>query len=76
MIDSTDPMASNDALRSGSGERRTEVLTLLRGTDTPLSASDVARATGLHLNTARLHLDALTNQGLAERRRESRERPG
>lgn len=58
------------------GSRRGEVLRVLRATEQPLSAADVAAATGLHLNTARFHLDALADDGLAERTSEPRETPG
>lgn len=58
------------------GTRRAKVLGLLRTTDRPLSAAKVAEATGLHLNTARFHLDALVDDGLAERTSEPRDVPG
>ena len=58
------------------GSRREEVLGLLRGSEQPLSAAEVASETGLHLNTARFHLDALVDDGLAERTAEPREVPG
>ena len=56
--------------------RRAEVLGLLRAADRALSVTEVADATGLHLNTARFHLDALVEEGLAERNSESRDVPG
>jgi predicted ArsR family transcriptional regulator len=58
------------------GSRREEVLALLRATDGALSAAEVAEATGLHLNTARFHLDALVDDGLADRASEPRDEPG
>ncbi|HET7311171.1 MAG TPA: helix-turn-helix domain-containing protein [Mycobacteriales bacterium] len=58
------------------GSRREEVLSLLRATDGALSAAEVADATGLHLNTARFHLDALVEEGLADRATEPRVEPG
>ena len=61
---------------SPTGRRRREVLAHLRGSDRPLSVAEVASATGLHANTARFHLDALVNDGLAERATEPRETPG
>lgn len=52
------------------------MLSLLRQADRALSVAEVAASTGLHVNTARFHLDGLVADGLAERRRESRETPG
>jgi predicted ArsR family transcriptional regulator len=56
--------------------RRADVLRALRRAGQPCSAAEAATATGLHLNTARFHLDALVADGLAERRAEPRELPG
>jgi len=56
--------------------RRAEVLARLHAADRPLSVSDVAELTGLHINTARFHLDALVSDGLAERSSEERDVPG
>jgi len=58
------------------GERRTQVLDLLRAAQTPLGVQEIAEHTGLHLNTARFHLDGLVDAGLAEREAENREQPG
>lgn len=58
------------------GSRREEVLGLLRTSNRPLSAAEVAESTGLHLNTARFHLDGLAEDGLVERMSETREQPG
>jgi predicted ArsR family transcriptional regulator len=58
------------------GSRRAEVLGLLQAADEPLSAAAAAAASGLHLNTARFHLEALVGEGLAERVAESRDVPG
>jgi len=58
------------------GTRRAEVLGLLRESERPLSAAEVAEASGLHLNTARFHLDALVEDGLATRTAEPRDVPG
>jgi len=58
------------------GTRRAEVLGLLRESERPLSAAEVAEASGLHLNTARFHLDALVEDGLADRTAEPRDVPG
>jgi len=56
--------------------RRAEVLALLRHAASALSVTDVAALTGLHINTARFHLDALVVDGLAERAPEPRSMPG
>ncbi len=49
---------------------------MLRQADQPLSVAEVAEAMGLHVNTARFHLDGLVEDGLAERTTEPRETPG
>ena len=58
------------------GSRREQVLALLRAADRPLSAAEVAESAGLHLNTARFHLDGLVEDRLAERTSEPRDVPG
>lgn len=58
------------------GARRTEVLEVLRRSGDARSVQEIAERTGLHVNTARFHLDALVAEGLAERRTEPRETPG
>jgi len=58
------------------GESRRRVLEALQASDEPLGVGDVARRVGLHPNTARFHLDALTESHLAERQREERDVPG
>ncbi|CAM2986791.1 helix-turn-helix domain-containing protein [Saccharomonospora xinjiangensis] len=58
------------------GESRARVLELLRVAGAPLAVREVAERAGLHLNTARFHLDGLVEAGLAERRAEDRQRPG
>jgi predicted ArsR family transcriptional regulator len=58
------------------GARRAEVLARLREAEGALSVQQVASQTGLHVNTARFHLDRLANEGLAERAAEGRDRPG
>lgn len=62
--------------RSPLGERRAQILDLLRAARTPLGVQEIAEGTGLHLNTARFHLDGLVDAGLAERETESRDQPG
>lgn len=58
------------------GARRAEVLSELRGAGGPVSVRQVASRTGLHVNTARFHLDGLVSDGLAERSAEPRDAPG
>lgn len=55
------------------GSRREQVLALLRVSERPLSAAQVAESTGLHLNTARFHLDALVEDRMAQRATEPRD---
>jgi len=58
------------------GRSRADVLDLLRAAGGPLGVRDVAQRMGLHSNTARFHLEALTEAGLAVRETEDRETPG
>ena len=67
-------MAPEDA--SPLGRSRAEVLDILRGTDGPLGVREVAQRMGLHPNTARFHLEALVEGGLAVRETEDRETRG
>jgi predicted ArsR family transcriptional regulator len=55
---------------------RGDVLEMLRAADQPLGVREVAQRTGLHPNTARFHLEALVNSGLATRETQDRETPG
>lgn len=57
------------------GESRARVLDLLRAAG-PLGVQEVAEQTGLHPNTARFHLDALVEAGLARREPQPRPTPG
>ena len=52
------------------------MLDLLRSTGSPVGVKEVAGRTGLHPNTARFHLDALADAGLALRTPQARETPG
>jgi predicted ArsR family transcriptional regulator len=67
----TDPPAE-----TAPGGRHADVLAVLRAAERPLSAAEVAASCGLHVNTARLHLDSLAADGLAERATEPRGVPG
>jgi predicted ArsR family transcriptional regulator len=58
------------------GESRARVLDLLRAANGPLGVQGVADRAGLHPNTARFHLDALVEAGLATREPQPRETPG
>jgi predicted ArsR family transcriptional regulator len=71
----TPPAALGDRAH-GLGPTRARVLGTLQDLRVPSTASEVARVLGIHLNTARFHLDALVSSGLAERAREDRRRPG
>jgi len=58
------------------GQRRADVLDLLRAARSPVSVREIADRTGLHPNTARFHLDALADAGLATRATRARAAPG
>jgi predicted ArsR family transcriptional regulator len=58
------------------GESRARVLDLLRAAGRPLGVQEVAEQAGLHPNTARFHLDALVDAGLATRKAQPRPSPG
>ncbi len=58
------------------GRRRSQVLAVLQRSPTPLPVSEVARRLGLHLNTARFHLDHLVRGGQVDRTTEPRATPG
>lgn len=69
----TDPV---DAAPRPLGRSRSAVLACLREADGPVGVTEAAEAAGLHVNTARFHLDALVDDGLAERRTEEAAGPG
>jgi predicted ArsR family transcriptional regulator len=56
--------------------RHGQVLDALRHADTPLGVADVAAQLGIHVNTARFHLDALAADGAAVRTLEPPSGPG
>ena len=58
------------------GQRRADVLALVRTAGSPVGVREVADQTGLHPNTARFHLDALVDAGLATRAPRARTVPG
>lgn len=65
-------MASDEPAERG----RDRVLAALRDADSALDAREVGERVGLHVNTARFHLDELVTRGLAEQSREQRTTPG
>lgn len=58
------------------GESRSRVLAMLQDAGRPLDVTEVAELTGLHVNTARFHLDGLVEAGAADRDAEQRDQPG
>lgn len=58
------------------GVSRARVLDLLRAAPGPLGVREIASQAGLHPNTARFHLEALVQAGLASRERQQRESLG
>lgn len=58
------------------GKSRARVLDLLRAAGGPVGVQEVADQTGQHPNTARFHLDALVDAGLATREPQQRTSPG
>jgi predicted ArsR family transcriptional regulator len=66
---------SDDPAR-GLGPTRARVLALLQDAGEPMTAAAAAARLGLHVNSARFHLDGLTEDGLVRRRREERTTPG
>lgn len=60
----------------GLGPTRARVLALLQDAGEPMTAAATGARLGLHVNSARFHLDGLTEDGLVLRRREERSTPG
>ena len=58
------------------GQSRAHVLDLLRAAGSPAGVQEIAGRAGLHPNTARFHLDALVDAGLAARAPKERTTPG
>ena len=73
-MDTEQLLAAEDA--SPLGRSRSDVLDMLRAAEGPLGVREVAARMGLHQNTARFHLEALVESGLAVRQTEDRETPG
>ncbi|MBS2965163.1 helix-turn-helix domain-containing protein [Actinocrinis puniceicyclus] len=72
----TDRTLADPAPAAALGESRSRVLDLLRSADGQLGVQEIAERAGLHPNTARFHLDALVEAGLAERASEGGGQPG
>jgi predicted ArsR family transcriptional regulator len=62
--------------RGDHGGRRTHIIQLLRDTKSPLTVDQVAKEVGIHINTARFHLESLVDAGLATREVQNRDTPG
>jgi predicted ArsR family transcriptional regulator len=62
--------------RSDHGGRRTHIIQILRDTREPLSVQEIADRVGIHVNTARFHLESLVDAGMATRKTEDRATPG
>ncbi|MDR1711533.1 MAG: helix-turn-helix domain-containing protein [Propionibacteriaceae bacterium] len=62
--------------RSDHGGRRTHIIQILRDTREPLTVDQIAERVGIHVNTARFHLESLVDAGLATREAQSRATPG
>jgi predicted ArsR family transcriptional regulator len=58
------------------GQSRARVLEMLRAADSPLGVQQVAERMGVHPNTARFHLEGLTDAGLTIREPLPRSAPG
>lgn len=58
------------------GETRARVLALLQDAEQACGVGEVANKLGLHANTARFHLDGLTDAGLVDRTSEETGHPG
>lgn len=56
--------------------RRADVLALLRETDQQLDIADIADRLGIHVNTARFHLETLVRNGQVSRTTADRGTPG
>ena len=62
--------------RSDHGGRRTHIIQILRDSREPLSVAQIAEKVGIHLNTARFHLQSLVDAGMATREVEAHDGPG
>lgn len=62
--------------RALADESRARLLDVLRTSERPFAADELAVVLGLHPNTVRAHLDVLEDAGLVSASREERTRPG
>lgn len=69
-------LAATDAGGVLLGASRTRALEVLQDAGRPLGVTEVGELLGLHINTARFHLDGLVAAGLATRSQEGRSSPG
>jgi predicted ArsR family transcriptional regulator len=74
-MDTDEPRRSDDPAH-GLGPTRARVLALLQDAGEPMTASAVGARLGLHVNSARFHLDALAEDALVVRDREDRSTSG
>lgn len=76
MTDTPDERFDGELPRALSAPSRRRLLALLRDSDSPRSASDLAQETGLHVTTVRFHLDVLRRAGLVDGTPQPRARIG
>ncbi|MCL1838772.1 MAG: helix-turn-helix domain-containing protein, partial [Propionibacteriaceae bacterium] len=62
--------------RTKHGGRRTHIIQIIRDIKEPMSVQDVADRVGIHVSTARFHLESLVDAGLATRETLSKNKPG
>ena len=73
----TEPIVDQTRVHRALGDRsRVRILELLRGSDTPLDAAELAARVGLHANTVRSHLRILADAQLISACPEQPTRPG
>ncbi len=75
-IRASEPLTDAPVTGAPMGPRRRAVLERLRGAELGLAVDELAAQTGLHVNTARFHLDKLVESGHAARHAEGRDTPG
>ena len=76
MSDRPEPSSYDGTTERDHGGRRTHIIQLLRDSREPLSVADIADRVGIHVNTARFHLQSLVDAGLATREVEASSGPG
>lgn len=68
-VENNGPLPGSGAHRDPLSRQRRGVLQYLRGQSGPVTATALAQVCALHVNTVREHLDALVDDGLANRER-------